>query len=642
LYEKAVAWVAGRLPKLREGDTVAVVFATRPHAQGPFGRLISAGEARQGDLATRLKASKPTDLRADFPAALKAVADLLAPSGEVAARLSIVSDFRRGDFTGGEAAGALRRAFAALDPKRIEVSLLDFGLPCRNNLTVENVVVGRHVVVAGVSTPVRVTIRNTGQDATAPTQLEAVAGGSSLPTQPVPGLAPGEVATVELPCTFDAPGGAWVRVALPADDLPGDSAFVLALEVREALRVLILDGSANPTEPESASFALAHALDPSGQAAFGRRVDVQAAAAWNPASLTAYDVVILTNVREFAVSRDAGGGTIYPGLRALEDYVKAGGGLAIFVGSDLSPAFYNGPFHADGQGLSPLLLAERAPAAPDPERFVRLNPESVADTPMLRVFSSRGANFSQFVRFHAHVAASAPAFRSAGASDAPRILAAFDNGLPAVCRRSYGKGEVIMWYSSADTKWTNWPRDLSFLPVVNDMAWELARVAENPYADVVVRRLAYALPDRLAGAAAAVLKTPAYPADDVQVLALEDDGGRRTVGYPRPPLAGLYELTVTLSDRTEHRVFFSRHTDPRESDLAQARESELRAAVGGSCRYVGGMAAQPAEDGDAASLKSFWWLFLAGLLAVMALETGLALRFGHYQRGARADSGPAR
>ncbi|MGD0898491.1 MAG: BatA domain-containing protein [Thermoguttaceae bacterium] len=632
LYQKACAHLVRRLEGMAEGDLVAVISASRPRSDGFWGRLEGAAEANRGNLAARISASKPTGLRADFPAAIRLAAELVASQEAMPVRLHLLSDFRKPDFAGPESAASLQSALAALDSRDAEIALLDFGVPCRNNLAVERVALGRNVPVAGVSTPLRVTIRNTGQEASVATQLEAAVGEMKLPVQPVPALAPGETAEVELSCTFDAPGSTAVRVTLPPDDLPADSDCWLAFEVRDALRILVLDGSPNPGDEESASYALAHALDPSGRGTFGRRVDVQSAATWNPASLAAYDLVVLTNVREFPASRDESGQTIYPGLRAIEEYVRAGGGLAIFAGDNISTAFYNGPFYADGRGLSPLPLADRPLPTADGEKFVRLAAESVRDIPMLRLFSSRGPNFSQFVRFHAVVPALIEPGEAARATAGSQILASFDNGLPAVCRRSYGKGSVIMWYSSADTKWTNWPKDLSFLPVMNDMAWELARVAENDLDDLAGRTIGYTLPVRLSGAVSAVLKTPAYPAEDIEVLALQDDGRQRSVVCPQPAHAGLYELTLALTDRTQQRVLFSRRPDPKESDLTLMTEGDLRTVVGRPCTYVPNLAAEGQAAEASTPLSALWWVFLAVLLAILAVESFLGLRFGHYVR----------
>ena len=638
LYKKAVAHIARRIEAMGAGDSVAILSASRPRSGQPLGRLVPAPEAKTGPFVARFNASKPTDMRADVPGALKAAAGVIAGVGGKPVRLYICSDFRKPDFAGQEQTDALRAAIEGFDAKTVQIVLLDFGLPCRNNLAIENISAGRNVVVAGLSTPVRVLIRNAGSEPSPATRLQVTVGDAALPVQPVPPLAPRETALVEFTSTFPVPGSASVRVSLPPDDLPADSASSLAIAVQESLRILVLDGSPNPSDPNSASFALAHALDPSGKGSFGRRVDVQSLEAWKPAPLGTYDTVIMVNVREFPVSRDADGKPVYPGLQALEDFVKSGGGLAIFAGDRISADFYNGPMYSNGNGLSPLEISANPVPAIDPKKFLRLNAESVADEPMLRIFSSRGANFSQFLRFYAHIAANRPA-KEVGA---PTVLAAFDNGSPAVCRRSYGKGTVIMWYSSADTKWSNWPKDLSFVPVMNDMAWELARQAENLFDDFVGRTVGYTLPAKLSSALSASLKTPQYPAEDVHALSLDSNARERTVSYPEPAHAGIYELTLLLADRSEHRVLFSRHTDPRESEYARVPESDLRAAVGRPCVYTPDLAVRAdAKDGEA-PIKSRWWIFLAFLVAVLALENALALRFGHYQSHAGGAAEAAR
>jgi len=631
LYGKAVAHVLGRIAAASEADRVAIVSACRPGAAAPTGPgLLPAGEAKRGELAARLKGSAPTDLRADFPAAIKAAAALIASRQQrMPVRLYVVSDFRRADFAG-PAAGAVRGALAAMDPASVDLLLLDFGLPCETNLTVEQVAPGRSIVVAGASTPMRVTVRNTARRATAAGRLEVNVGEAALPVQPVPPLAPGQRAEVEFACTFEAPSSASVRVALPGDDLPADSTRVLALPVRDALRVLIVDGSGSPGDPNSASFALANALDPSGSGAFGRRVEVRAADTWGAATLSAYDLVILTNVRDFPPARGADGGTTYPAVRALEDYVRAGGGLVIFAGERLGTAFYNGPLYADGRGLCPLPLADGPPRRAGGEGFVRLNAASIAEEPMLRVLSEKGANFARFLRFSRYMAALRPDAGAGAAPDAPRVLAEFSDGSPAVARRTCGKGTVVMWYASPQTSWTNWPKDLSFLPAMNDMAWQLARTAENIHDDVTGRSIGYTLPGRLSGALSAVLKTPAYPKEDLQTLALQDDGRQRTVSYAAPPHAGLYELMLALADRTEHKVLFSRHPDARESELARASQEEIRAAIDRPFTRVEGLAEGAGAVRAAGRSRSLWWALLAAAAAVLLAETVLGLRFAHY------------
>lgn len=636
LFKKALSHIASRIEDMAPGESVAVVSASRPRSGRPIGRLMPGVEAKAGQAFTRLNAWKPTDLRADFAGALKAAADAIAAAPERQARVYVCSDFRKSDFSGASRLAALQSAVNGFDQKKVELVLLDFGLPCRNNLTVEQLAPVRSIVVAGVSTPVHALVRNVGDEPSPPSRLQVALGESALPVRNVPALPPRETALIEFVCAFPEAGSASVQVALPPDDLPADSSRSVAFEVRHSLRILVVDGGPDPAGPAGASFALARALDPSGKGAFGRRVDVVPLGSWNPASLPAYDVAILANVREFPRTGEEDGKPVYAVLKALESFVREGGGLAIFPGDRVNKDFYNGPMYADGNGLSPLQVSAPSAQRPDEGRYIRLNPESVRDESMLSIFSSRGVNFSRFLRFYAHLPAAGP--RGKAGAGAPMVLAEFDNGSPAVCKRSYGRGWVVMWYTSADTKWSNWPKDLSFVPVVNDMAWELARRTENAFADIVGRSIGYTLPASLSAALSASIKTPRYPEEDVLSLGLTTTAQDKSVLYPEPASAGLYELMLLLADRTEHRVLFSRHADPAESEPARVTEQDLRAMIERPFTFVPDLAIAAESSGDAARVKAWWWLFLIILVGVLALENTLALLFGHYQP--HAESAP--
>jgi hypothetical protein len=147
----------------------------------------------------------------------------------------------------------------------------------------------------------------------------------------------------------------------------------------------------------------------------------------------------------------------------------------------------------------------------------------------------------------------------------------------------------------------------------------------------VGRRLSYALPARLAEATAVTLKTPAYPLEDVQSLPALHDGRQRVVTHADTRAAGIYELLFTLPDRSEHKVFFARRVDPRESDLAKATEAQMRAALDRPYRYLGDLAVREAAAEEEAPRQALWRVFLAILLGVLGLETFLGQRFGHYE-----------
>jgi hypothetical protein len=632
LFQKALAEIDARIRRIPDADRVAILSATRPDDGSPLSSLLPAADAKKEEFLSRLAGRRPTDLRADLPATLAAAGRLLAPPNDLPGHLLVVSDFRRVDVADEASAAALRRAFTSLGPAVAEITCLDFGLLAPRNLAIERVALDAPLVVAGVSAPVRVIVRNTGAETVSDAKVAAQVGAVALPAETLPPIAPGQRAPVEFRIAFPTPGAAAVEVSLPPDLFPADDRAALAVDVREALRVLIVDGSPNPGSLRSASFCLARALDPSGRAAFAQRVDVAAAETWTAADLDAYDAVILANVPAFPAARDEAGRPVYPHVQALDRYVRDGGGLALFLGDRIQPEFYNGPLHAGGAGLNPLRLDPPPGAAPDPARFVRLNPDTMGSSPMLRLFAARGEAFCRLIRFYAFVPASLPPGASTGGrpGGAPRVVATFDDAgrSPAAVERPFGRGRVVVWTTAADTNWSDWPKALSFLPVMNDLVWSIARASGETFDDVVGEPIRYAVPTALADATSILLKSPAYPAEDLQRLAVRDQGGQRMVTYSAARHAGLYTLTFTLPGGSSRPVIFSRHPDPRESELAPAGEAAVAAAVNRPHRYITPLAGATASE--ASPTRAAWGYLLAILLGVLTIETVLGLRFGHY------------
>ena len=632
LFQKATTDLGRLIASLPDGDTVAVLSASRPDSAEPFGKLVFARDLQTEAFPRRLAALRPTDLRAKSPESLAAARDLLATQKDRTRRAYLLSDFRRGEFTDRVAAEALRKAAADLGDA--ELHLLDYGLPAKSNLTVAKVEMVDRVAVAGVRTRFQAWVRNHGTEPVEAASLAVQVGPVTLPAMELGPVGPGETVGKPFAYTFAEPGSAAVDVTVTADVLPADNRAALAVRVRDALRVLIVDGAPDATLPQAAaSFCLARAIDPTGRGDFGQRAEVVAAAALGDVAFDDYDMVILANVGTLPSATDDAGRIVYPQVAALERYVRSGGGLAVFVGDKVDFAFYNEVLYAKGSGLSPLLVSAPVPPTVDPERFVRLRPDSIAPEPMLRVFTGRTEKFTRLVRFYVTMPAqeAAPPSLAEGVGPA-QVLARFDNAdsSPAIVARRFGSGSVLMFYSSADVKWTDWPKDLTFLPVVNDMVASLARREAEVYSAPVGERIRYALPPSPIEAASITLKTPAYPEEDLLLLKPRTEDRTEVVEYAATRWAGIYTLTFNLLDKTSRTVFFTRHVDPAEGDLAKADEAEVARAVGRPHTYRGGLALGGALVGPAANERAYWGILMAAVLAFLAVEIFLAQRFGHY------------
>lgn len=639
VFQKALTRLAETLRGLSDNDTVAIISGTAPESGKPLGTLSFAREVKREDFLHRLGALKPTDMRLRLPEALAAARRVLETQSEAPARIYLISDFRKTDFSDPQMAEQLRQGFAAL-PARSELVLLDYGLECKNNLTVEKIELRDKLAVAKVGTHFAVTIRNNGTATVDGANLTIRCGEITLPVIPLEPLAPGK--EVKKPFTYElpTPGVAALRASVTSDSVPGDDTAALALVVYEHLRILIVDGSPNPAAPGSGSFAMARALDPSESGAFGQRVEVVEAAALGESDLERYDTVILTNVREFAAGTERDGKPGYPVLSALERYVRNGGGVAMFLGANANPDFYNGPLYANGSGLSPLQISPAAVPAIDPASFHRLKQDSIGPDPLLRIFAAGGSKFTQLVRFYAFRQALDQRVPLGEGAGTPQVLAKFDDKAqsPAVVRRTLGKGSVITWYTVPDTKWTDWHKDPSFLAVLNDMVWALAQARGEDLNGTVGQRISYTLPSDLADATSITVKTPAYPAEDLQALKPVANGRSKHVEFLPTIHAGVYEMALTLPTGAQRSVSFSRSIDPAEGNMAKATEQEISAAVGRAHSYVPNLSTESPKAAQETPRRSYVWIFLALLLAALGLELLLAQRFGHYAEEPAAGS----
>jgi hypothetical protein len=196
-----------------------------------------------------------------------------------------------------------------------------------------------------------------------------------------------------------------------------------------------------------------------------------------------------------------------------------------------------------------------------------------------------------------------------------RVLAGFDDGSPALVEARRGKGRVLLFTSSADRDWTDWPIRTSWLPAIQRFAGFLAGGLEErrdaPVGVGEARRLALE-----EGEALSAIVGP--DGRELRGRSLE----RALVRDPesglsfRPDAPGLWQVEVQAGavQRLEPRLAFSAVFDPRESDTRRLAPEELAAHLGGAerAKVEGGERAA----GGAGRAVPLWTVLLAvGLLA---------------------------
>lgn len=638
-FAKAASDLADMLGDIPATDKVAVLLTSRPErSEALFGmNFLTEPEV----LSARIRSLKPSDTTTQLQRAARTAVEIFKDT-QAQKRLYVLSDFRREDYSSGGMIEEARRQFNALADAKVELVLMNYGASAAGNLTVVDIQMLDKLAVASVPVRVQLRVRNNGPKRAENVAVRFIVRSAdglevTLPVRTIRSIEPGQTEPVQMAYNFSSAGSAVIEAHLPADSLAGDNAAFLALNVRDARRILIVDGEPDISAPAGAeSFYLAFALDPTGDSRYGNKPDVVSAEYLGDVNFETYDVVILANVGEFPLTVEPDGVSGYGQLAALSRYVRNGGGLAIFTGDRVNPAFYNGPFYDQGRGLCPMQIDAPAGDARRRTKFVRLSPKSIANESVMRTFQGKRSQFTQLVRFYAYTPMKQSALSASAAEIGPvRVLARFDNTdtsarhSPAIVARAYGRGEIMMICTSADKEWTDWPKDLTYLSFINDMVEYLSRRDGLKFTALVGRQIDYTVASERA-AARITLQTPAFPAEDVIALAGRPLETGRAITYKNTRYMGIYQLKLETPDDVQ-TILFARNIDPLEGRLARITKKELQGQLPLEFEYHDRLTPAGTETAGAAGRGEYWKAALAAMLLILAVEVFLAQRFGHYK-----------
>jgi hypothetical protein len=169
-----------------------------------------------------------------------------------------------------------------------------------------------------------------------------------------------------------------------------------------------------------------------------------------------------------------------------------------------------------------------------------------------------------------------------GESDA-RVLVTFDDGAPALVEARRGKGRVLLFTSSADRDWTDWPIRTSFLPAMQRFAgWLAGGLDDRREPPVLVGEPKLLRLEE--GEALAALVGPdgrEHRRAELERAGLREDVRGQVKVVPREPGLWQVKLAAGGQERLERRLAFAVAPDPRESDTRRLDPSELTAWFGG-------------------------------------------------------------
>jgi hypothetical protein len=223
-----------------------------------------------------------------------------------------------------------------------------------------------------------------------------------------------------------------------------------------------------------------------------------------------------------------------------------------------------------------------------------------------------------------------PPAPASGAPDPVQVVVPYADGTPAVVERSFGKGHVVLFSSTATTDWTNLPIHPDFVPFLQRLTSNLAggqydaeslRVAPGGTFQTVVN-------SELAGRELLVTRPGDHGAWH-GAGKVELAGQQAVIRSRNTDRPGGYRFKVAGSDAAV--AAFAVQIDPHESDLKMLAPDRLASLV--QAGHAGPSAGSDSAAGDAVvtqgggTRRELWLPLLVCAALVALVETILAQRF---------------
>jgi hypothetical protein len=349
---------------------------------------------------------KCSKLQVDLLLGIKKAQEIAANHAASRITLHVISDFRQRDWSGPEGEALQKALITMTDSPDVKIRLFDTSYPARQTgggvpLSHDNVGIldlRPGTRVAGKDMPVNftVTLANySSREAAVNVAIYDDATGQEMlqvdfnPPMPLK-IAPGSLATASFELRFNpqikanetyfaqisARLESAQRGKLENDGLADDDVRHAAVEIRDKVPVLVIDGEGKRgREENNDSFFIRNAIisvpGASYEIVHGDELGGGVGAkALERSDLLQYPTIFMLNVRELNDKQ----------LANLENYVREGGGVAFFLGPQVSANYYNKKLYAGGKGVFPVPLRDtyHPPANED-----ALKPEVTGDDHIL-------------------------------------------------------------------------------------------------------------------------------------------------------------------------------------------------------------------------------------------------------------------
>tara|TARA_Y100001934_G_scaffold259817_1_gene331473 strand:+ start:1647 stop:3755 length:2109 start_codon:yes stop_codon:yes gene_type:complete len=243
------------------------------------------------------------------------------------------------------------------------------------------------------------------------------------------------------------------QIKVGNDVLLADSKRYFSHHPNQNIKVLIVDGDPGSVAHQSESFYLERALNPFSVSFSHIDPTISTLAELPLRKLSDFAVVILANVRELPIDYEL----------ALEDFVLHGGALILGMGDQIDAKYYNEKLG----NLLPVTLE-----AIQNKNTTHLLFKNIKH-PVMQAFSEKTIEEMKDISFNSIYTVKVKNNKIF------KVANWFTNKNPAVIETNAGKGKIVVFLSSLDRAWNDFPIQPTFLPWIQRWTQYAAQGLEN-------------------------------------------------------------------------------------------------------------------------------------------------------------------
>lgn len=596
-FELAKGKARNALSGLRDGDRAGLVTAAS-------GGVIRQNLTEDLSLVTAaLRAARPTDHFCRYWPAFKKAHSLLGDSDGERKRLVFLTDGQLVSWDGMGQARSLEAAGKGLAVETVFISgpvdnnlaLLDLRTPLKIWSEEEPLRLAAKVANYG-KRPAALTVRVHWKFAPEGPEAMDRAGfreGKSKEAR----LEPGETATIPVLLRIERKDEVigWADLTTE-DSLELDNVRYFSISAEDAIAVLCVEDWETEKPFLQASYYLRRALEPALPGPASRssyvRAKLTTRALLRTMDLKKFEVVVLADVSALdPLAADR-----------VEAFVRAGGGLVVFVGEQTSPDLYNREAHRKGAGWLPAEFQAKTGDENRRERFWTLVPRDRGHE-LFRSYDEESWSELSSTRFYRYLSV-------VPAEDAS-VLAVYDNDDPAILERKVGEGRVILFTSTGNAEWTDFPKRGTYVPLIHQLVRYLSPRDRQSRSNL-------RLDEPLSAAFGGTRSSRELEGLTVRSV----DGGQGPVTEPAPG-PGLYQ--ILHADPAQSLRVVAANIDTRESNPATVDATE--AAWLSASGEPSGRAVEPGtrmRREERGRLARWWRYLLVAVAAMMLIELAIA------------------